>query len=273
MSVSFKSLHILLIYFDKHLFFSSRFFCLGRSQALQILLDTLNFHLACNAQDRYFYCCFYAACAFFGDLGLSELTAQLRRWYRAVFFNKHDLEIRVHFLGGGSRVIRAPGKMLVGDFLRFVASRFGVPQSSLKMIFRGRIVKNHLVTLNAARLSSGCSVQIDLRLRAGTHNPMFKSIIKETINDLLCAIQKDFDDWVLSDKPVYDKNHPCAGKPVEWDEFSGPVKYFFEQKNIVPSQKYSQFYSNEPHTVAISYVWKATKLSTIAGFCVLFVFS
>ena len=232
-----------------------------------ILLDIWPLHFSYKTMNHDFHAKYYAAYAVLGFMGLYALTEQLRRWHRAASMDRNEMEFTVHF-HGTSRVMRVSGKMLVGDFLRFVASRFGVPQSSIRMTFRGRIVNDYFVALNAAGLASGCSVQIDLRLRAGTQHLKLKSIIVEELDDLLHAIKKDFDAWVSSEKPVYKaqfENDPNAGKSVVWDGFSGPVKYFFEEKKIVPSKEYSQYYSDESHNVAVSYVWRCTGLWTIAG--------
>ena len=96
----------------------------------------------------------------------------------------------------------------------------------------------------------------------------FKSIPVENLSHLIKKIHDLFEDWRRESKPVYKerfKGDPLVGKEVTWDGFSDPVKYFFEQTGTDPSKVLSGFYSDEPRTIATSYVWRGTSLEQMAG--------
>jgi hypothetical protein len=98
--------------------------------------------------------------------------------------------------------------------------------------------------------------------------PRFDSIPIKNLRPLLGQIESDFNSWIKEDKPQYKKRYDgdsAEGKEVAWDGFSGPIQYFFKTKEINPSEKYSHLYASRRHTIAVSYVWSITSLSTIAG--------
>jgi hypothetical protein len=49
------------------------------------------------------------------------------------------------------------------------------------------------------------------------------------------------------------------------DLFSDTVQEFFLEHEINPSKQYPEFFSKDRHTIAISYVWSKTSLSSISG--------
>jgi hypothetical protein len=49
------------------------------------------------------------------------------------------------------------------------------------------------------------------------------------------------------------------------DLFSNTVQEFFKENQINPSELYPEFYSKDRHTIAVSYVWSKTSLSSISG--------
>jgi len=111
--------------------------------------------------------------------------------------------------------------------------------------------------------------KIDNGAGSGGLKQHFKSIPVEKLSHLIKVIHGLFEDWRKRESnPVYKeryKGDPLVGKEVVWDGFSDPVKYFFEQTGMDPSKDLSEFYSDEPRTIATSYVWKGTSLEQMAG--------
>ena len=125
------------------------------------------------------------------------------------------------------------------------------------------------MTLEEAGISSNCEVLCTLNIRGGSGSG-FKSIPIQNLRRLLTEIRTDFDAWVQHKqphyKPRYDKD-PLEGKEVVWDGFSGSIQYFFKENDINPSERYKHLYSSRRHSIAVSYVWSATKLHQMAGKC------
>ena len=124
------------------------------------------------------------------------------------------------------------------------------------------------MTLEAAGISSYCEVICGLDLHGGAGaETKFKSIPVANLRKLLQRIKTDFDDWVKKENPVYQKRYDgdkLAGEAVVWNGFSGSVQYYFKTKDINPSEKYKDLYSEKMHTIAVSYVWSGTGLFRMA---------
>jgi hypothetical protein len=61
-------------------------------------------------------------------------------------------------------------------------------------------------------------------------------------------------------------NTTHRNRTTEQDElFSNTIQEFFVENNINPLKEYPEYYSNDRHTIAVSYVWSKTSLWTISG--------
>jgi len=165
------------------------------------------------------------------------------------------------------RTLRVSPQQQLGDFKQAAAKLHGIPDGDGTIIVRvrGKTLRDDWMTLEAAGISNHCVVRLDLELRGGA-GPDFSSIPAKKYRDLLAAIEVDFKIWRASCKetPRY-KWGRLKGQVVEWDGMSDCVKFFFEAKDINPSEKYNKFYDERRHTVATSYVWAATGLLRMAG--------
>lgn len=89
------------------------------------------------------------------------------------------------------------------------------------------------------------------------------------LRKLLETIQSDYNSWVH--KVVSDGDEAVSKKV--FDGYSGSVQRFFKESKgkgngvINPSndERYKRFFSPEPRTIAVSYVWSVTTLFRIAG--------
>ena len=165
------------------------------------------------------------------------------------------------------RTLRVSPQQQLGDFKQAAAKLYGIPDGDGVIIVRvrGKTLRDDGMTLEAAGISNHCVVRLDLELRGGA-GPDFSSIPVKNYRPLLDAIQDDFKKWraSCSETPRY-KWGRLKGQVVEWDGMSDCVKFFFEEKEINPSERYKKFYDERRHTVATSYVWKATGLFRMAG--------
>jgi hypothetical protein len=102
------------------------------------------------------------------------------------------------------------------------------------------------------RYAHNCELQLHIRVKGGTGH--FSSIPVQNLRPLMIAIKSDFDQWVVGMKPE-----------VKWDGSSSALQYYFKKEGIKPYEKYKRFYSRERRTLSVSYVWRATKILTMAG--------
>jgi hypothetical protein len=123
------------------------------------------------------------------------------------------------------------------------------------------------MTLEEAGISSNCEVLCTFHIRGGSGSG-FQSIPIQNLRSLLTAIRSDFDAWVRDEAPRYKRRYdgdPLEGGKVVWDGFSGPIQYFFKEKDINPCERYKELYSSRRHSIAVSYVWSATTVHRMAG--------
>jgi hypothetical protein len=142
-----------------------------------------------------------------------------------------------------------PAEANVGDLRRAVGKKKKATSHLITMQLSGKLLRDDSASLEAAGLFNGSTVQCDLLPLCGGVG--FKCIPVENFNPLLHAIEADYEVW----------------KGSKWSGLSNDVQAFFKAENIDPTVKYSQFYADRRHTIATSYVWSATGLFKMAGYC------
>lgn len=165
------------------------------------------------------------------------------------------------------RTLRISPQQQLTELKQAAAKLHGIPDGDGAIIIRvrGKTLRDDDMTLEAAGISNHCVVRLDLEL-LGSARINFSSIPVKKYRPLLDAIRGDFQIWrgSCATPPRY-KWGRLKGQVVEWDGMSDCIKFFFEDKNINPSEKYKQFYDSRRHTVAASYVWAVTGLLRMAG--------
>jgi hypothetical protein len=176
-------------------------------------------------------------------------------------------------LGKTVLALEVPPQQQVGALKMSVAKHLGISELNaiiavMTIHLKGKkLVGCDEMTLEEAGISSNCEVLCTLNVRGGSGSG-FKSIPIRNLRRLLTAIKSDFDDWVQNEAPTYKRRFdgdPLVGKKVIWDGFSGSIQYYFKEKNIDPCERYKELYSNQRHSIAVSYVWSATSLHQMAG--------
>jgi hypothetical protein len=159
-----------------------------------------------------------------------------------------------------------PLDQTVGELKQLAARTFHIPydmQSASIFLLEGKI-QNDEIMLRSLQIPS--ELQLVMSIKGGAGH--FKSIPVKNLSDLVMAIKSDFDEWIQTAQPRYSsrfEGDTLFGTEVVWDGFSGSIQYYFKTNNITPYEKYVRFYSNDQRTVAVSYVWSATKILDIAG--------
>ena len=90
----------------------------------------------------------------------------------------------------------------------------------------------------------------------------FWSIPVEKLRPLIIVLESDIKVWISKKTPKYEGTN----KPVEFDGKSYAFAEYFKQMKIDPKRdaRYSQYYSNQRHSIAGSYVWAGSGLSEFA---------
>ncbi len=94
----------------------------------------------------------------------------------------------------------------------------------------------------------------------GNKDTIYCSIFVNKLRDLLERIKGQVEEWAALEEAEY-------GSTVPWDGFSKPVEYFLKKKKIKLFQfpGFEEFFSTDPATIAVSYVWAATPLCDVVG--------
>ena len=184
--------------------------------------------------------------------------------------NSHEIHIGIRFHKAIHLHDCSPLQR-VSDLKKAAAKHYGLNEckESLFIRFRGRKLHDENLTLEAAGILKNCEVQLVLPIRGGTvpgTGSGFASIPVKNLRPLLDAIRADFQLWraKYDEKPVYAWGRQM-GKEVVWDGMSDCVKFFFEDEEINPSEKYKEYYDAKRHTIATSYVWAKTGLCHMTG--------
>ncbi len=86
------------------------------------------------------------------------------------------------------------------------------------------------------------------------------SIFVNKLRDFLDRIKVQVEEWAALEEAE-------DGLTMKWDGYSKPVEYFLKKKKIKLFQTpgFEEFFSTDPATIAVSYVWAATPLCEIVG--------
>jgi hypothetical protein len=86
------------------------------------------------------------------------------------------------------------------------------------------------------------------------------SIPVRQLQPFMKLLEEDVLFWIDTERPRYE-----SGRSITWDDKSGAISEYFKCKRIDPKshQRYSSFFVEERHDVALSYVWSLTTFSQI----------
>jgi hypothetical protein len=155
--------------------------------------------------------------------------------------------ILLRFSNGLLRV-KIPSKANVGELRQTVGKKVRTSYHAITLRVCGKVLRDDATNLDTAGLITGSIVDCDLHpLRGGGG---FKCIKVENLKPLLNTIKADVE-----------------SKQRKWSWLSNDVQAYFKELGIDPTVTYAKFYSECRHTIATSYVWSATTLLEMAGYC------
>ena len=207
-------------------------------------------------------------------IGLIMLPEPFLAKIMSVFWHNDGRDCMPILMRFGKKVLmlKVSSTLTVGELKMIAAKHFVTEKidgiiNGIVLRSRDKLLHCDELTITNAGISSGCEVQCSLHIRGGSGSSSV-SIPTQNLRQLMLAIKSDFEAWIKDKSLRYPKRFekdPLEGKDVVWDGFSGSIQHFFKTEEINPLIKYKHLYSSQRHTIAVSYVWMATKISGIAG--------